>query len=258
MREFSRKEQWIIRERLIEGTTLPGFFTPEFLHAAKIVLQINPSGKHRLEVFSDTIDGRQANEELVDVVTLIEYLDKEGLVAKYPPAATTLRDFNAVQSVSIGDSESSKSSTFLMEEKSAHLIEFLTDHDNYFFKATEPLRTLNEHDFLSLQERQFARTSRLTVNGQFISIGIAISTLIATTWFNIQNWNRNDKTNEAFKNEILLIQGRSAKTHLQDSLLNVENDRKLLRVQSRIDSLITAIKEKSKPKSKQKNRNRKS
>src|SRR5258708_5119540 len=110
MREFSKKERWIISERLIEGRTLPGFFTDDFLANGKLMIQIKPDGRHRLEFLSDTIDSRFANEELVDVVNLLAYLDEEGLVSKYPPAATTLRDFDEIQTISIGNSTSNKSS----------------------------------------------------------------------------------------------------------------------------------------------------
>jgi hypothetical protein len=242
MREFSDKEQQVIRDRLITGTTLPGLFSERFLQNGKLMIQINASGHHRFEFFSDSIPSREANEELVDIINILKYLDGEGLITKYPPAATTLRDFDEDQQISIGNSDSKKSETFLLIRQSKSLVEFLQENDNYFFQANEPLRILVANNFRTLQERQFERTISTTLRGQWISIGIAGITLIATLIINISNWQRNDRSSKSFELKMRDLEDRLKDGEIQDSLARVEDAKQILGLKNQMDSLKSAIK----------------
>jgi hypothetical protein len=242
MREFSNKEQQIIRDKLITGTTLPGLFSTSFLENGKLMIQINASGHHRFEFFSDTIPARQANEELVDVINLLKYLDGEGLITKYPPAATTLRDFDEDQQISIGHSESKKSETFLLIRQSKSLVKFLKENDNYFFQANEPLRVLVANNFRTLQERQFERTSSTTLRGQWISIGVAGLTLLITLVINIVNWKRSDRAEKAMELVVIDLQHKISHTKTADSIAHLEFAKQIDFLKNQIDSLKTGIK----------------
>ena len=49
MREFSVKEQSIIKNRLIDGATLPGLFSDHFLTNGKLMIHVDPNGHHKFE-----------------------------------------------------------------------------------------------------------------------------------------------------------------------------------------------------------------
>jgi len=255
MKEFSPKERWIIANRLINGTNLPGLFDDNFLANAKVMIYYNLSGKHRIDFFSDTITGEQANEEIVNTVNLINYLLTEGYVAKYPPPGTSLKDFDNEQQVSIGNSMSSKAVVFLLNRESQSIVDFIRRNDDYTFKGTEALKILVGRNFQSLQELQFAHTIRITNRGQWISVIFAILTLIATATVNRITWNRNDISNAAYRAEILLQQSKFDEIHSHDSMSNVQlRDSlqmfkgRLIKIDGTVDSLIRTLKPKLKPK----------
>jgi hypothetical protein len=179
---------------------------------------------------------------LVDIINLLKYLDSEGLITKYPPAATTLRDFEVDQQISIGNSDSKKSETFLLIRQSKSLVEFLQENDNYFFQANEPLRVLVANNFRTLQERQFQRTISTTLRGQWISIGIAGITLIVTLIINIINWQRNDRSTKSLESKMVAMEDRLKDGERRDSLARIEDAKQIRILKSQTDSLKIAIK----------------
>jgi hypothetical protein len=250
MREFSPKEQELIRTKLVPGSTLADLFSEDVKKDAKIILTIDPQEDHRFDFYSDKMSAADGNEELVNLISLLKYLDKEGLIIKYPPEASTLRDFEAVEQISFGDFEGKKVTKFVLPANAAYVAKFIRNNDNFTFKANAPLRLLVSNDFKTEQQRQFESNQRNTRIGQWISIGIAIATMSVTIIISNRNWSRNDKSVSEFRAEVQLQQERFKSARVLDSLVRFQLKNELSLVRGKVDSLTKALRPKPNKKKK--------
>lgn len=247
MRELSLKEQQIIRDQLIPGTTLTELFSGRFNGDGKIEIQIHEDGDYRFDFYSQTFSETAANIEVVDVINLLKYLEAEGLITKYPPAATTMVEFEVGTPIVMGSSNSQKAVKFLMITQSASLVKYLKKNAGFVFQANEPLRVLAGNNFRSLQERQFERTISTTLRGQWISIGIAGLTLLVSCAVNIVNWHRSDQLAKSLKSELVALRERFKGDSRLDSILFRDASEQIRTLRYQVDSLTRAVSLKEKP-----------
>lgn len=239
MREFSSKEKAIIKDRLLKGSFFHELPSTEFLSKGKLMIRVSLKGNHRFEFFTDELPDNAANEEIIDIITLLEYLDRKGLVVKYPPPATVVRDFTDGGEISLGDSGSQTSKSFLLLKESKHIVEFLVANDNYVFKATQPLKAC-DHDFKTPQQRQFDTSIRWTRRGQTIAIITAVAGILLTLLVNILNWGRVNESAEKMQSELAI-----ARRHIDylsnrvrtDSISSTKSESILRTLTAQVDSL---------------------
>lgn len=240
MREFSNKEKAIIKERLLNGSFFHELPSAEFLSKGKLLIRVSPKGNHRFEFFTDELPDNAANEEIIDIITLLEYLDREGLVVKYPPPATVVRDFTDGGEISLGDSGSRTSKAFMFTKESKHIVEFLVANDNCVFKATQPLKALCDHDFKTPQQRQFETSIRWTRRGQTIAMVTAVAGILLTLIANILTGGRVNERAEKMQSELAIT-----RRHIDyltnrlrtDSMSNAKLESTLQTLTAQVDSL---------------------
>jgi len=179
MREFSQFERNIIKNHLLKGARLPGMLSEEFRKSARLLIHYLKDGAIKLEYRSDGYSRELATEEIVNIVELLGFLEKNGLIRKYPPSAT-IQAFNDEAEISLGESEGSATEEFLLHQGSSHIPKFIKQTQDYEFKATEPLRTLAEHNFKSEEDRRHEETMRNARTSNRIAIFVALTTLVVT------------------------------------------------------------------------------
>ncbi len=101
-----------------------------------------------------TYSSMEALEHFIDAIDLLIYLDSEKPISKYPPPATSLRDFDIKQQLTIGNSVSTNCNTFLLTRASNYAINFTRRHDNYTFHAKPHLQEMMKRKFISDGERR--------------------------------------------------------------------------------------------------------
>jgi hypothetical protein len=178
MREFSKYERDLIKGHLIKGSGISGMLSSAFKEKAKFKITFDPSGSQKFEYFSSEFAVEDARDEMVNLIELLEFLLSEKYIRKYPPTATSLRDFNETETISFGDSWSAQQQTFILHEKSNYLGEFLKWNEDSIFKATESLKNLALNDFQTAEEIRHVQILRQSRHANKITLGLAISTVL--------------------------------------------------------------------------------
>ena len=179
MRDFSDYEKRVIKEKLIQGSGLSNML--DFKMKGQLLASINVSGNigHHMFTFrSNTYEGQLAVNELVDLFDLLTYLLKEGYIRKYPNAATTHRDGEVSPVISLGDANSGRESTFLLNINSRELGDFIKVHENYNFKATAALKAHAEGNFITQEEKRHNQIIIKARNANRITVVLAIVTIL--------------------------------------------------------------------------------
>ncbi|HEY5825828.1 MAG TPA: hypothetical protein VIT44_15745 [Cyclobacteriaceae bacterium] len=179
MREFSKYEKRIIRDKLIEGSRLSDML--DFKEKGELIAFINFDnypGRHKFTFKSDTYNGQLAIDELVDLFDLLTYLLKEGYVRKYPDANTSFRDEEFSPEISLGDPNNGKAQTFLLNFNSRELGNFIQIHENYKFKATATLTAQSDRNFISQEEIRHNEIMKKATNANLIALTLSIITVL--------------------------------------------------------------------------------
>lgn len=192
MREFSEYERGIISGKLIQGAGLSHCFPDDFRAHVKIILKSNPNGSHKFEYFSDKYSSQQIQDALVDLVYLLEFLEHNGLLRIYYPAATSLKNYQFQEEVKLGDYQYGPSAELLLAHDAKHIAEFINRNEYNIFRATEPLRSLVNHGFRSLEERMHGQMISQQRIANIITLCIGIGSIFFIYY---QNKNSNDELN---------------------------------------------------------------
>lgn len=196
MREFSEYERGIIKKKLIAGSNLSGMLSHEFFFYSELLVTIKLTGTHQFKFASDVIVKEKAFGELIDLITLLQFLLDNGLIIAYPTAATVMRFYDKQdETISLGNGRGSMTTTWNTTEQDTYIGDFIKRHENSRFKATEPLVMLTKHNWKTWDERKHQQ-------GIWVAIGIALITAIigaAGIWF--QYYESTKELNEVRKKQ---------------------------------------------------------
>ena len=125
MREFSEFEKRVIVENLIPGSGLSHCFLKEFRENIQIIISAKNDHKYTFEFRCKvTFSVNQVQDTLIDVVSLLGFLRKEGLIRTYYPAFTDLNEdkydiqkrFEAKEQISLGEPQEGESMEFIIAD----------------------------------------------------------------------------------------------------------------------------------------------
>jgi hypothetical protein len=237
MRKYSIYEQRIIREKLLEGSTLRQMFSPEFVQNARLEIMLDSEHEnHIFKYFSDSFNVNRAVEELVNLVNLVKLLERDGLIRKYFRPSTSLYDFDDVDSIEIGESQSKTSLKFILPVGSeADLVSYLYSNLDKNFRATQELRSMVGANFESPEEKRHDDAIRQSKTANKIALLSAVAAFIAMALSIFGGSDNDDLRRQIKSNETDLINLRNKiKT---DSASNSVVRQKIEDLQSSFDSL---------------------
>ncbi|MEK6782173.1 MAG: hypothetical protein AABY93_10725 [Bacteroidota bacterium] len=243
MREFSEYEKKVINEKLIKGSDFSGLLSDDLYKKSKVIIRINfnGSGKHKIEYRSDSYDAQLAIDEIVDLYHLLNFLLETKLIRKYPPAANTNRDHKTSPTISLGISESREIKNFSLESGSSNLGEFIMQHENYKFKATEPLRFFAANNFESSEDRKHRDNLKHIRKQLNVTLIVAIAGFIITGFIGYVQYKKS--YDELFyENGIMRSKIEVLETKLRnDSLNHTVINQRTMKLKRELDSTKTSI-----------------
>jgi hypothetical protein len=243
MRKYSIYEQRIIREKLLVGSTLRQMFSQEFIQNARLEIIIDSENEnHIFQYFSDSHNANRAVEELVNLVKLIESLERDGLVRKYFKPTPSLYEFDEVDSLEIGAAQSRTSQKFILPiDSEAEVVLFLYSNLDKTFKATQELRAIVGGNFESPEDKQHDEAIRQTRTANRIALLSLFAACIAICISTFQN--PDEELREQIKRHEINLTKFEEKIKL-DSSANSSMRKELGALRKSLDSLTSLQREK--------------